>query len=56
MGASTWRAMADELSQDRTISGMTYGSQRNYGRNVVLGMLIDYEDGTLRAGHGRAGA
>ncbi len=48
MGASTWRAMADELSQDRTISGMTYGSQRNYGRNVVLGMLIDYEDGTLR--------
>ena len=49
MGASAWRAMADELSQDRTIVEMTYGSQRNYGRNVVLGMLLTYEDRTLRA-------
>ena len=49
MGAGAWRAMADELSQDRTIADMMYGSQRNYGQNVVLGMLITYEDRTLRA-------
>ena len=49
IGDSAWRAIVDDLSRRQTITEMTYGSQRNYGKNVVIGMLVTYEDDQLRA-------
>ena len=49
IGDSAWRAIVDDLSRDQTITEMTYGSQRNYGKNVVIGMLVTYKDDQLRA-------
>ncbi len=49
LGSSGWRELVDGLSRGRSITRVTYGSQRNYGRNVVVGALVDFEDGTLRA-------
>ena len=48
MGADAWREMLDEITQGRTMTEIVYGSQRNFGRNVVIGVLLEYEDRTLR--------
>ncbi len=49
IGDSAWRAIVDDLSRDQTIAEMNYGSQRNYGKNVVIGMLVTFDDDQLRA-------
>ncbi len=49
LGQTGWRAMVDGLSQGRTIKQVTYGSQRNYGKNAIVGLLIDFEDGSFGA-------
>lgn len=48
MGAEAWRDFVDGLSLGRTITEMQFGSQRLYGRNAVVGMLMHHADGSLQ--------
>ena len=49
IGDDAWRAMVDDLSRGQRITEMTYGSQRNYGKHAVIGMLVTFDDDQLRA-------
>ena len=47
MGPAEWRALVDALSRERTIESMELGSQRNYGDNAVVGVLVHHTDGDI---------
>ena len=47
MGGAEWRALVDALSRERTIESMELGSQRNYGDNAVVGVLVHHTDGDI---------
>ena len=48
MGAEAWRELVDGLSAGHTIESMEIGSQRIYGKNAVVGVLVEHTDGDLR--------
>ena len=49
MGPAAWRELVDRLSRGRTITEMGIGSQRNYGQNAVIGVIVEYTDGKTLA-------
>lgn len=49
MGAEAWRALVDGLSAGHTIDNMDIGTQRIFGRNAVVGVIIEYTDGSISA-------
>ncbi|MCY4583058.1 MAG: hypothetical protein OXE50_09735 [Chloroflexi bacterium] len=48
MGAGAWREVVDGLSRGRTIERFQLGSQRLYGENAVIGVLVFHTDGDIR--------
>lgn len=49
IGPVAWRELVDGLSRGRTIVKMEIGSQRLYGENAVVGVVVEYTDGDLRS-------
>lgn len=45
MGADEWREFVDGLSEGRIIQTMDIGTQRIFGKNAVVGVLVEYTDG-----------
>ena len=45
MGAEAWRELVDGLSEGRAIKSMDIGTQRIFGKNAVVGVLVEYTDG-----------
>ena len=45
LGAAAWRELVDGLSEGRTIENMDIGTQRIFGKNAVVGILVEYTDG-----------
>ena len=48
MGPGAWREVVDGLSRGRTIESYYFGSQRIYGENAVVGVLVSHTDGDIR--------
>lgn len=48
IGAGAWRELIDGLSLGRTITETQAGSQRLYGDNAVVGMLVNHADGSIQ--------
>lgn len=49
MGAEAWQEFVDGLSEGRTIDNMDLGSQRIFGKNAVVGVIVEYTDGYFNA-------
>ena len=49
MGQEAWRELVDGLSEGRTIESMNIGAQRIFGKNAVVGVLVEYTDGGISA-------
>ena len=49
MGQEAWRELVDGLSEGRTIESMDIGAQRIFGKNAVVGVLVEYTDGGISA-------
>lgn len=47
MGAAAWRELVDGLSEGRIIESMETGTQRVFGKNAVVGVLLEYTDGGI---------
>ena len=45
LGEEAWRELVDGLSEGRVISNMDIGTQRIFGKNAVVGVLVEYTDG-----------
>ena len=49
LGAPAWREIVDGLSEGRVIEKMDIGTQRIFGKNAVVGILVEYEGGGITA-------
>ncbi len=49
LGAAAWQEIVDGLTEGGTIKGMDIGTQRIFGKNAVVGVILDYEDGRFEA-------
>ena len=47
LGAAAWREIVDGLSDGRVIEKMDIGTQRIFGKNAVVGILVEYTDGDI---------
>ena len=49
LGQEAWRELVDGISEGRTIESMDIGAQRIFGKNAVVGVLVEYTDGGISA-------
>ena len=49
MGPQAWGELVDGLSEGRVIEKMDIGTQRIFGKNAVVGVLVEYTDGGIAA-------
>ena len=48
MGPEAWRELVDGLSEGRTIDNTDIGTQRVFGKNAVVGVIVEYTDGEFK--------
>ena len=47
MGAEAWQELVDDLTEGRTIDNTEIGRQMIFGKNAVVGVIVEYTDGTF---------